>query len=128
MIDIENKVFDKIYTKVSAAYPEANITSEYVREVSTFPHVSIVEISNTVYRNASELSRVECMANITYEVNVYSNELIEKKQQCKEIIALIDETMASMGFIRTFLNPVQNMEDATIYRMTGRWQIVTGGI
>lgn len=127
MIDIENEVFDKIYTNVSAAYPEANITSEYVREVSTFPHISVVEISNTVYRNASELSRVECMANITYEVNVYSNELIEKKKQCKDIIALIDQTMASMGFIRTFLNPVQNMEDATIYRMTGRWQIVTGG-
>lgn len=127
MIDIENDVFDKIYTKVMAKYPEANITSEFVREVSTFPHISVVEISNTVYRNASELSRIECMANITYEINVYSNELIEKKQQCKDIIALIDETMASMGFMRTFLNPVQNMEDATIYRMVGRWTILTGG-
>jgi hypothetical protein len=45
-----------------------------------------------------------------------------KKAQAKAIIALIDQVLAQYRFIRTFCNPTQNMNDATIYRMTARYR------
>ena len=41
-------------------------------------------------------------------------------------MAKIDDEFSKVGFVRTFLNPVQNMNDATVYRMTGRYRAVVG--
>jgi hypothetical protein len=59
-----------------------------------------------------------------YEVNVYSNKTKGKKSECKAIAALIDNELATLGFSRTMLQPIPNMDDATIYRMTGRYTAV----
>ena len=58
-----------------------------------------------------------------YELNVYSNKTAGKKTECKKIAAMVDEEMAAMGFTRTMLNPIPNMDDATIYRMVGRYRV-----
>ena len=57
-----------------------------------------------------------------YQVDVYCNLQKGKKQQAKDILAKVDDEMAGMGFIRTYKNPVPNMNDATIYRMTTRYK------
>lgn len=125
MIDIENEVFNKVATVVRAKYGSTFfITGEYVNAPSTFPCVSIVEESNQTYRNTRDSSSNENHAQVVYEVNVYSNKTKGKKSQCKEIIALIDETMESIGFTRTLLNPVPNEQDATIYRMLARYRAI----
>jgi hypothetical protein len=59
-----------------------------------------------------------------YEVNVYSNKTIGKKSECKEIAAIIDEQMLALGFARTMLQPIPNLDDATIYRMVGRYSAI----
>jgi polar amino acid transport system substrate-binding protein len=35
---------------------------------------------------------------------------------------MLDDVMAQYRFVRTFSNPVQNFNDATIYRMTARYR------
>jgi hypothetical protein len=55
------------------------------------------------------------------ELNVYSNKNKGKKAECKAIAALIDSELARLGFTRTMLNPIPNMDSATIYRMIGRY-------
>jgi hypothetical protein len=57
-----------------------------------------------------------------YEVNVYSNKVTGKKSECKAIIALIDREMLALGFVRSTLTPVPNMNDSTIYRMVARYR------
>ena len=59
-----------------------------------------------------------------YEVNVYSNKTKGKKTECKNIISLIDKEMTFLGFSRSMLQPIPNMDDATIYRMTARYKAV----
>ena len=59
-----------------------------------------------------------------YELNVYSNKAAGKKAECKHIAAVVDAEMAAMGFTRMMLNPIPNMDDATIYRITGRYRAV----
>lgn len=122
MITIENKVVDAIVTELATAYPTAKVGSEYTRTVSKFPYVEVVEMDNSVLQRASYLSKIEVMAQLTYEINIFSNKKDGRKAECKAIAEIVDGVMESLGFYRMMLNQVLNYEDATIYRMVGRWQ------
>jgi hypothetical protein len=124
MIDVESQVFQKCADAFRAAYPNGFIAGEYVPQPPKFPAVLVVEMDNTVYQRGVDSGATENYASVMYQVDVYSNLNKGKKAQAKAIIALIDEQFAQMGFVRTYLNPVQNFNDATIYRMTGRYQAV----
>ena len=124
MIDVENEIFSKVAESVRAAYPSAFVSGEYVRTPSKFPFVSLIEMSNTAYDRTQSSEGLENHASLMYEVNVYSNKKSGKKSECKEIAALIDNELATLGFSRTMLQPIPNMDDATIYRMTGRYTAV----
>lgn len=126
MIDIENELFTTIASAFRDAYSNGYIAGEYVSQPPKFPAVSVVEMDNTVYQLGRDSAEIENFADVMYQVDVYSNRNIGKKAECKAIIALIDEQFARLGFTRTFLNPVQNMDDATIYRMTARYRAVVG--
>ena len=124
MINVENEIFDRVADSVRAAYPSAFISGEYIRTPSKFPFVSLIEMSNTAYDRTQSSGGLENHASVMYEVNVYSNKTRGKKSECKAIAALIDNELATLGFSRTMLQPIPNMDDATIYRMTGRYTAV----
>lgn len=121
MIDIESELFTKIATAIRTEYPGAYVVGEYVNAPSQFPAVYIVEMDNTVNRAGRDTSGIENFADVMYQVDIFSNKNKGKKAECKAIAAFVDEQFASIGFTRSFLNPVPNMDDGTIYRMTGRW-------
>jgi hypothetical protein len=123
MIDIENQVYTALVNAIRAEYPNANIKGEYVKSPSTFPCVTIVEIDNSVYEKTSS-NTLENHADVTYEVNIYSNKKSGKKSECKAIAKIIDSEFATLGFSRTMLQPFSNVEDATIYRILGRYRAV----
>lgn len=122
MIDIENAVFNAVVTKVREQYPDIYMVGEYVKSPSSFPAVSLVEMDNAIRTDTIDSGSNENHANVMYEVNVYSNKTTGKKSECKSIIALIDEEMLLLGFVRATLTPVPNMNDSTIYRMVGRYR------
>ena len=126
MIDVESQVFQRVANAFRAAYPDGFIAGEYVAQPPKFPAVSLVEMENYVNRQGRDSGDIENFADVMYEANVYSNKAIGKKAECRAIAALIDEQMSALGFTRSFLNPIQNMNDATIYRMTGRWIATVG--
>ncbi len=122
MIDCEAKVFQACADAFRAAYPNGFIAGEYVSQPPKFPAVMVVEMDNNVDERAIDNGNVENAVNVMYQVDVYSNINKGKKAQAKAIVALIDEVLAQYRFIRTFCNPIQNMNDATIYRMTARYR------
>ena len=124
MITVENEIFDDVCASVRAKHPKANITGEYVKSPSSFPHLSIVELDNTIVERTQTSSEYENHVLLMYELNAYSNKKNGKKTECKEIIATADERMLANGFTRTMLQPIPNMDDATIYRMTARYVAV----
>lgn len=123
IIDIESEVFNRVSDVVSAVYPTAFITGEYVKSPSEFPAISLVEMENIHYEKTMTVNP-ENHVTVTYEVNVYSNLLKGKKAECKAIFSVVDKELASMGFTRAALTHVPNMDDSTIYRMTGRYRAV----
>lgn len=124
MIDIENEVFNTVSTVVRTAYPDIYMVGEYVKTPPRFPCVSLVEMDNQCYQRTEDSGSLENHVSVMYEVNIYSNKTTGKKSECKAIAALIDEQMMALGFARTMLQPIPNIDDATIYRMVGRYSAV----
>ena len=124
MINVENEIFDRVASAVKKVYPSVFISGEYIRTPSKFPFVSLIEMSNTAYDKTQSSAGIENHASLMYEVNVYSNKTSGKKSECKAIATLVDNELAALGFSRTMLQPIPNMDDATIYRMTGRYTAV----
>lgn len=124
MIDVENEVFGKVSLAVRAKFPSIYMTGEYVKSPPSFPCASLVEVDNQIYRNTRDTSNIENHVQVYYEVNVYSNKTKGKKAECKSIVSVIDTELMKMGFTRTLLTPVPNEQDATIYRMVGRYRAV----
>ena len=124
MIDIESQVFDRIATRLRETFDGIYVTGEYVKTPSSFPAVSLVEMDNTPLTRTQTSDSVENHAVLMYELNVYSNKVVGKKTESRTIAGVVDDEMAAMGFTRIMLNPIPNMDDATIYRITGRYRAV----
>lgn len=124
MIDIENQVFSRIAARLRETFKGVYVTGEYVKTPSSFPAVSLIEMDNVPLRRTQTSDSVENHVELMYELNVYSNKAAGKKTECKKIASVVDEEMAVMGFTRTMLNPIPNMDDATIYRILGRYKAV----
>ena len=124
MIDIENDIFNTIASVVRAKYPDIYMVGEYVKTPPKFPCVSLVEMDNQSYQRTEDSGSSENHVSVMYEVNVYSNKTVGKKLECKAIAAAIDEQMLALGFARTMLQPIPNLDDATIYRMVGRYSAI----
>jgi hypothetical protein len=122
MIDIENEVFSAIAGAVRNKYSGAYVVGEYVKSPPKFPCVSVVETDNSAYDRTQTSGSLENHADVTYEVNIYSNKTSGKKSECKAIASLVDNEFATLGLSRTMLQPIPNGDDATIYRITGRYR------
>lgn len=127
MIDIEKEVFTKVAQAVRAVFPDAYVVGEYVPSPPSFPCVFVEEKSNVAYRQTRDSLSNENHAELMYEISVYSNKQTGKKQECRKLIGIADEAMNRLGFTRTMLEPVQNLADPTIYRMTARFTAVVDG-
>ena len=116
MIDCENEIFSIVSKAVREEYPSVFISSEYIRTPSKFPFVSLIEMSNTAYDRTQTNGSLENHASLMYAVDIYSNKTSGKKSECKAIASLIDNELAALGFSRTMLQPIPNMDDAKIGR------------
>lgn len=122
MIDVETELFSEVSSRIRERFPGVYMTGEYVKSPPDFPCVSMVEVDNATFRNTQTTE--ENHATVMYEVNVYSNKTKGKKAECKAIIAFIDELLMERNFTRIMLEPVPNQDNATIYRMLGRYRAV----
>lgn len=125
MIDIENKVFNECALALRADFPGISVYGENVQAPASFPSVSIVEITNTT--STKDLSGTTTHADIAFQVDVYSNLTSGKKAQAKKITEEIDEIMErQFRMTRSFCEPVQNLYDSTVYRITARYRRMYG--
>lgn len=97
------------------------VSGESADVPARFPAVTIEEKDNYVYTRAST-TKIENAANVMYEVNVYTNRVGYKKQDAQEIMSFIDEILSGLMLTRTMMQPIDNLSDATIYRMVARYK------
>lgn len=125
MIDIENYIFDNISKELRNQFQNIFVKSEYVKNVSEFPCVFINEKTNAVVQETSD-EIIENHVNLMYQIDIFSNLTSGKKAECKRILKVVDDKMVEMGFVRILCEPIENLEDATIYRITARYSAIVG--
>lgn len=122
MISIEDWVFTAIYNAVKAEYPEAVILGDYLEEVASYPTVTVTEIYNNTLRRMQDEEPVEHYATLTYEVNVYANDRVGKKEVCKDILRIIDGVMFGIKFTKSRQRQLPAIDHSrTVYRMYTRY-------
>ena len=123
MINVENEVFSTVATALRNEFSGIFVSGEYVSAPPAFPAVTLVEDDNSTYTRTLDSSGQENHAQIMYTVNVYSNKSSGKKSECKSIMAIIDDEMQDMGFLRVGSGPMAAPNaNASIYRMVARYR------
>lgn len=123
MIDIENYVLTALANAIHEKYPDAVVRGDYVEEFAHFPAVTVNEIEKATLKRMQDPEPTEHYATVTYEVNVYCNERVGKKEICKDILGIADEVMFGMKFRRYRFKRLPNI-DRTIYRMYTRYTAI----
>jgi len=118
VIDMENDIFSAVavplrekYGKDAKGQYRIWVSGESADVPARFPAV-----------RRMSTRRIENAANVMYEVNVYTNRVGYKKQDAQEIMSFIDEILAGLNFTRTMMQPIDNLSDATIYRLVARYE------
>lgn len=123
MINVENEVFSTVATALRNEITGIFVSGEAIAAPSSFPAVTLVEDDNSTYLRSLDSSGHENHAQIMCTVNVYSNKSSGKKSECKSIMAIIDDEMQDMGFVRIGSSPAEVPNaDKTIYRMVARYR------
>lgn len=125
MLDPESILFTEVANKLRAKYKGIRVYNEETDSPAGFPCVTFVQSSNTTYGGSVTCDSTENHVNIMYTANAYSNLVSGAKQQCKDIIAFVDEIMRELGFARTMNEQMPNYE-RSISRRTARWSGVCG--
>ena len=118
--DIENKVFDRVYTTAIAEFPNLDMNS-----IPNFTECGdlacrLYEMDSQTVRRGMDLSRSgEHYKDVTYEVQLRCNLTQGKKQKLKAVYYNIHKTMIDMGFREISLTSF--FED-TVYRTVARYR------
>lgn len=122
MIDVEQSVYTKVSAELRLKFKGIFVTGEYVKTQSKFPAVMLIQFDNPVYEPAITLSSVENAVFPIITASIFTNLQTGKKTQAKAIATVIANVMNSLGFTRTFDQPIANADDATIYRIEQRYR------
>ena len=121
MIDIENELFDDLYTTVKEAFPEADVTDEYNPEDAKFPVVTVIIRNEGEPPRMIDSSRRMRGVNVFAEINAYASRATGYKSASKKIIALVCDRMKELGFTQTMCEPIPNQQSSQIYRYAARF-------
>lgn len=119
----EEQIFDLVSKALRAKFDTIFISGvELTSTPPQFPAVSIVQMDSTVNTRGSTFEKVNNVSADAYTFNAFSNLESQKeaKEQTKEIMAVIDEVMSGLFYLRTFCSPVANA-DPTITRRVARY-------
>jgi hypothetical protein len=122
VIDKINKVFTTVKSAISTLCPNASQT--YSPSVSVFPYMYLTQLGAP--ETGTDLESNENAVNSTVEITIYTKGAT-KLQDAKNIMALANDSMKSMGFQRTFgAQQITNATDTEICRYVARFSRVIG--
>ncbi len=128
MIDFESEIYSRVCHAASERFSKLSVSSENVRSPTTFPYMTVCELSNTTYARTMDSAGTEHHATVMYQVDVYDTST-GRKASCKSILKVVDTEFQRMGFRRVMAQPVE-LQNSALYRITARYSgvISTNGI
>ena len=121
----KNGVFDYVYTKVIAEYPNAYISSKYEPVVPNFPAVFVREIGNFSNPSNVTFSGSQDVWTSTFEVQIQSNDANTPVSESYGILAVVDSAFTDLTYIKQGMNVIDDGSRGT-YRLTATYRRITG--
>ena len=119
MIDIFNELYTAFVTALATYDASIETSSVYTNTPPDFPFVSFEEIDNSVNERGSDSCDIENLADVEYEVNIYTQNP-NKKSKGDAIAQVVDTFMKTKGFRRVTKNSFQDSNETT-YRIIMRY-------
>ena len=119
MIDVEVKVFNRVYSKASPKCAKGKFVSTVITEEPTaFPAASLIEMDNATYRRLQSSTPIENFSLITYQLEVFAT----TKAKCREVYTVVDDEMISMNFNRMSGQYINNAGNTKVFRYVARYE------
>lgn len=124
MVDIYDEVFAIVRNAAISVEPSATVQDAYISFTASFPCVTVQEIDNSTSVRTIGSRDGENAARVSYQIEVFSNLVDGKRTECRKIMSAISDALILRNFDRVSLNAVPNYTDASIYRLTARFQVI----
>ena len=122
MTDIENIIINRIDTVLSNAGFKDILGSTYQDLPASFPWVFFEQSDSYENEQYHKSSRQNNYDTVVFEADIYSNKKSRSKEECKKILAIIDDEMASLGFSRLVAQPMRPTSEMYKARMFARYR------
>lgn len=125
MIDVENLVFDTVYSGFATQKPGVEVNKGFIEETAVFPCVVVRETNNVPVKSMNTDDCAENFTRVTYQVDVYSDKDGTARSECRELLKVADDIMQSMKFYRTHMSEPLNIS-RSIFRQYARYTVIVG--
>ena len=124
MIDCENLVFEFLNAALSdSSYGNLAVSSADLPMKASFPYVYAAEADNYTKTDTMDSSMQENHARVMFEIKIYSNRPVGKREEAKRIFNVLDKAFIARGFLRkTKISTPIN--DGSIFEIIGRYEAV----
>lgn len=120
MIDYSNEIFNTLATKLRAKYSNITVIGEYVSVPSSFPCVTIDEISNIASNLTSATDND--FADIGYRVQIFSNKSVGKRAEARAIYNTVDNAMHELNLFGKAFSTTPEIYNSNVYQISDVYQ------
>lgn len=123
MLDYSNEIFDTVAKDLRSLYKGIKVVGEYVDTPSTFPTVTIDEISNVpVHLDSANTSKY---AKVIYRTQTFCNGT-GKRKKAREIYSSLDQKLMELGLFAKTYTTTPSIYNSEVYCITATHEGVIG--
>lgn len=127
MLDFQPQIFSRLSLHLQELYEDIYTSRSETTSPPRFPAVTIVQKDNVNYQRTMDACH-ENHVKVMYQVDIYTNDQdeLDRIQLADSISHDISDFMIGLGFNRTMCQPVPNVANMSIYRISMRFEGVIG--
>lgn len=128
MLDYSRQIFSRLSLYLREKFPKVYTSRNDSAAPPRFPAVTIVQKDNANYQRTIDSDSLENHVKVMYQIDVYTNDKkeLDRMDSAENITAEISDFMLGLGFNRTLCQPIPNVNDMSIYRISMRFEGVIG--
>lgn len=127
MLDFQRQIFSRLTLYLREKHTKIYTSRNDSAAPPMFPAVTIVQKDNVNYQRTMDACH-ENHVKVMYQIDIYTNDKkeLDRMQLADNISYDISDFMIGLGFNRTLCQPIPNVADMSIYRITMRFEGVIG--
>lgn len=123
MVFIERYIISEITKQLEKDFPDKKIivSNDNINAKSTFPVVTVVQSDTFQARNFIDSSGKETVCDVTFDINVYSNDKHDAVGECIALLQSISKLMISKNMTCITTIKMESMNNNSIHRYVQKY-------